>query len=397
MPYSAMRWTLFLAACFALTGCKPAQDEAAFPPPVVSVSLPLVRNVTDFNAFTGRTAAVDSVQVRARVWGYLKKINFKEGDLVKKDDVLFEIDPQTYQTVVDQTKARVALAEAQQNLSDTLANRNKALRLKNAVSEEDFEKTEADRATAAAAVNSSKADLKRAQLDLDFTQVKAPVSGRVGRAMASVGNLIQSGEMGGTVLTSIVSVDPMWAYFDVDDLTFLRVKQLFREGKAQSVSNTLPSVFLGLANEDGCPHDGKIDFVDNQVDPGTGTLRMRGVFANQDGALTPGLFARIRVPVGDPHKALLITDRAVDTDQGQKVVYVVGKDNVVDKRLVQLGGLHEGLREVKAGVQPGELVIVDGIQFVRGGVTVEPKTVDMPEADKGDKETRRQGDREIGR
>ena len=385
MPYPSLRsarWTLFLAGCLGLAGCGPApQGEAAFPPPVVSVSLTLERNVVDYNHFTGRTAAVDSVQVRARVWGYLKKINFKEGDLVKKDEVLFEIDPQTYQTAVDQAQARVALAEAQQNLSDAVANRNKSLRLKGALSEEDYEKSEADRATAAAAVNSARADQKRAQLDLDFTQVKAPVSGRVGRATATVGNLIQSGEMGGTILTTIVSVDPMWAYFDVDDLTFLRVNQLFREGKVQSSANTLPPVFLGLANEDGYPHAGKIDFVDNQVDPGTGTLRMRGVFPNKDGALTPGLFARMRVPVGDPHKALLITDRAVDTDQGQKVVYVVGKDNIVDKRLVRLGGLHDGLREVKSGVQAGEPVIVDGIQFVRGGVPVEPKTVDMPESD----------------
>jgi RND family efflux transporter MFP subunit len=379
----AARLLLFLTAALGLTGCKPPQDEAAMPPPVVSVSLPLERNVADYNHFTGRTAAVDSVQVRARVWGYLKKINFKEGDLVKKDQILFEIDPQTYQTVVDQAQARVALAEAQQNLSDALGNRNKALRLRNALSEEDFEKSEADRATAAASVNSAKADQKRAQLDLDFTQVKAPIGGRVGRAMATVGNLIQSGEMGGTVLTSIVSVDPMWAYFDVDDLTFLRVSQLFREGKVKSANGTLPPVFLGLANEEGYPHEGKIDFVDNQVDPGTGTLRMRGVFTNKDGTLTPGLFARMRVPVGDPHKALLVTDRAVDTDQGQKVVYVVGKDNVVDKRLVRLGGLHDGLREILSGVQAGEDVIVDGIQFVRGGVTVNPKVVDMPESAEG--------------
>ena len=217
-----------------------------------------------------------------------------------------------------------------------------------------------------------------ARLNVTYTDIVAPIGGRVSRAMVTVGNLVQSGEMGGTVLTSIVSLDPMYAYFDMDDLTFLHVNRLIREGKIKSAPDVLPPLMLGLVNEDGFPHVGQIDFVDNQVDPGTGTMKTRGVFPNKDRVLTPGLFARIRVPVGEPHRATLVADRAVDTDQGQKVCYVVSQGNVVDKRTVRLGGLHDGLRKIESGIKPGELVIVDGIQRVRGGIAVEPKVADMP-------------------
>jgi RND family efflux transporter MFP subunit len=366
-----IRWAIFCGAPFSLAGCSPPGQDMAAPTPSVTVSFPLEKEVTDYSIFTGRTAAMDSVQVRARIWGYIQKINFKEGDEVIKDQVLFQIDPDVYQTAVEQAKARVAVAEAQQNLSETLAHRNAVLRLKQAVSEEDYEKSEADRAAAAATANSARADLKRAQLDLDYTQVRAPVAGRVGRAMATVGNLIQSGEMGGTVLTTVVSVDPVWAYFDVDDLAFLRL------GRPAS-PEALPPLQLGLADEDGYPHEGKIDFVDNQVDPGTGTMRMRGVFPNADRRLTPGLFARVRVPLSGAHKAVLVADRAVDTDQGQKVVYVVGPDDIAEQRLVRLGGLHDGLREIESGVRPGERVVVDGLQRVRAGAPVAPTLVEMP-------------------
>ncbi len=222
---------------------------------------------------------------------------------------------------------------------------------------------------------------------MTYTDVIAPVSGRVGRAMVTVGNLVQSGDQGGgTLLTTLVSVDPMWVYFDVDDLTFLRVNQLLREGKIHSEAEA-PQVDLGLANEEGYPHHGVIDFVDNQVDPSTGTMRMRGKFSNKEGVFTAGLFVRVRVPLSGEHKAVLVADRAVDVDQGQKVVYVVGPDNVAQKRAVRLGGLHDGLREIESGVQPGERVIVEGVQWVRAGAPVAPTLVDMP-TQTGDKVTR---------
>jgi RND family efflux transporter MFP subunit len=364
-----------------LAGCGQAPAEGmAMPPPAVTVSYPIERDVVDYNDFTGRTAAVDSVKVRARVWGYLHKINFTEGAEVNKDDVLFEIDPRPYEATFNQTTAAVEQAEARLDRLDSDYRRAASLLARRAISQEDYDHALGDRKEAVAAVGSARANRDTARLNLDFTKVRAPISGRVSRAMVTVGNLIESGETGGTVLTTIVSLDPMYVYFDVDDLTFQQVSQVVRDSKITSAPGARPAVMLGLASEQGHPHSGIIDFVDNQVDPGTGTLRMRGRFPNKDGVLVPGLFARVRVPLGTPHRALLVTDRAVDTDQGQKVIYVVNSDNMVEKRPVRLARLHDGLREVESGVKPGKRVIVDGIQRVRGGVTVEPKLVDMPTA-----------------
>ena len=390
-PVAALSALAFV--CVAVAGCAQAPPEGGpMPPPAVTVSYPVEREVTDHGNFTGRTAAVESVKVRARVWGYLHKINFVEGALVNKDDILFEIDPTTYQTTVDQAKARLALAEAQLAQSTTEADRNATLRARGGVSQEDLERAMTARTTAAATVDSARADLKRAQLDLEFTKVRAPVSGVVSRALVTVGNLVQSGEMGGTVLTTVVSVDPMYVYFDADDLTFQQVKDLVPAGQYKAAPESLPPVLLGLAGEKGYPHRGVIDFVDNQVDPGTGTLRVRGVLPNKDGALTPGLFARVRVPLGKAHHALLVCDRAVDTDQGRKVLYVVNADNVAEKREVRLGKLHDGLREIESGLSRRERVVVDGLQRVRAGAPVDPKLAEMPSAE--DKETRRQEDKE---
>ena len=218
-----------------------------------------------------------------------------------------------------------------------------------------------------------------ASLNLDYTRVIAPVSGRVSRYVVTVGNLIQSGDQNnGTLLTTIVSVDPIYAYFDMDERTVLRVRQLIREGKAKSASQTAWPVAMGLATEEGFPHRGTINFEDNQVNPRTGTLRVRGVFSNKNEALSPGFFARVRVPIGNAHRALLVTDRALDTDLGQKVLYVVNEKNEVVSRTVQPGALHGGLREITGGLKPGERVIVSGLQQVRPGVTVEPTLLDMP-------------------
>jgi RND family efflux transporter MFP subunit len=217
------------------------------------------------------------------------------------------------------------------------------------------------------------------QLDLEYTKVIAPVSGRASRYVVTVGNLIQSGDQGGgTLLTTIVSVDPMYAYFDVDERTVQRVSQLIREGKVKWAPKTEWPVSLGLATEEGFPHQGTINFVDNQVNPKTGTLRARGVFPNKDGALSPGYFARVRVPIGPPHHALLISDRAIDNDQGQKILYVVNGNNEVVSRAIRLGALHDGLRAIEDGLKPGERLIVNGLQLVRPGVTVAPKLVSMP-------------------
>jgi membrane fusion protein, multidrug efflux system len=375
-----MRIRLLLGFCIGLVGCArmPSGVPKAAPTPVI-VSRPVEREVTDYANFTGRTAAVDSVEVRARVTGYLDKVNFKEGALVKEGDVLFEIDPRTYQAAVAYAKAEVERLKAQHDLDVIELRRAEALLRRGASSREDFDRAVAQRGGSRAGLAAAEAQVQRGELDLGFTKVTAPVSGRVSRYVVTVGNLVQAGDQGGgTLLTTIVSVDPMYAYFDVDEHTVLRVRQLVREGKADSPREGGVPVWLGLANEDGHPHQGTIDFVDNQVNPRIGTMRLRGVFANKEQVLVPGLFARVRGPIGRPHKALLVSERALDTDQGQKVLYVVNEKNEVVSRPVRLGALHDGLREITDGLKPGEQVIVNGLQQVRPGVTVEPKLVDMP-------------------
>ena len=378
-----MRNLLLLGLCLGLAGCTRVQPDApkAAPTPV-TVSRPVERDVTDYGDFTGRTAAVESVEVRAHVWGYLDKVNFKEGALVKKDDLLFEIDPRLYRADLDRATRHADGASVTCTSAAGLERdyqRVKNLIARGAIGKEEFDRYEGDYREAVANLAVAKATRDLAALNLDYTKVTAPVSGRVSRYVVTVGNLIQSGDQnGGTLLTTIVSVDPMYAYFDVDERTVLRIRQLIREGKAKSARESAWPVSLGLANEEAFPHHGTINFEDNQVNPKTGTLRVRGVFPNKDEALSPGFFARVRVPIGRTHQALLVTDRAIETDQGQKVLYILNKKHEVVSRHVRLGALHDGLREITDGLMPGEYVIVNGLQQVRPGVTVEPKVLEMP-------------------
>jgi RND family efflux transporter MFP subunit len=370
---------LSLVLGIGLTGCAPAPSIVPADPSPVSVSRPVEQYVTDYAVFTGSTAAVDSVEVRARVWGYLDKVNFQEGALVKKGDVLFEIEPHTYQAALDQALGNVSQMEARLTRLNADVARAERLLGKGAVSREEYDRTVGDRGETAGTLAAYRAAVDRARLDVEYTKVVAPISGRVSRYVVTVGNLVQAGDQGGgTLLTTIVSVDPMYAYFDVDEHTVLRVRQLIREGKAKSARETELPVWLGLANEEGYPHRGTINFVDNQISLKTGTLRLRGVFPNKDEALSPGYFVRVRVPIGFPHQALLVSDRAIGSDQGEKIVYVVDSDNKVVFRPVRVGALHDGLREITDGLKPGERVIVNGLQQVSPGDTVEPKLVDMP-------------------
>src|SRR5437660_3557578 len=317
MSYPSIR-PLVLGFCLGLAGCAPRPPEAPATAPIpVTVSFPVEREVTDFADFTARTAAVDSVEVRAHVWGYLDKVNFKEGALVQKGDVLFELDRRPYQALLNQAKAKVAQDEAQLTFDEAEYQRFVRLAATGAAARSDLDKAAAARSVDNANIAADKAVVASRELDLEYTKVIAPVSGRVSRYVVTVGNLIQSGDQnGGTLLTTIVSVDPIYAYFDVDEYTVLRVRQLIREGKAQSARDGEMTVWLGLANEDGHPHRGTINFVDNQVNPKTGTLRLRGMFPNKDEALSPGYFARVRVPIGFAHQALLVSDRALATHQG---------------------------------------------------------------------------------
>lgn len=375
----ALSAVLFASLCLGLAGCaRNGPETAPAAPPTVSVSYPVERDVTDYVDFTGRTAAVDSVEVRARVFGYLDKVNFKEGTLVKKGDVLFEIDPRTYEAVLKQAEGNLEATEARLKRLDADLTRTRDLINQKAASRADLDKVVGDRGEAAASITALKAAVEQAKLDLGFTKVLAPIDGRVSRYLVTVGNLIQSGQSGGAALTTIVSVDPIYVYVDVDERTVQYVRKLIREGKAKSARDADLPIMLGLANDVGYPHRGVLNFVDNQVNPKTGTLRVRGVFHNKDEVLSAGYFARVRVPIGFPHHSLLISERAIDTDQGQKIVYVVDKDNKVAARPVQLGALHDGLRVVDEGLTPGDQVIVVGLQQVRPGLIVEPKLVDMP-------------------
>jgi RND family efflux transporter MFP subunit len=365
--------TVILGLGVSLTGCTGAKAETAAPPPTpVNVSQPVEKSVTNYNDLTGRTAAPESVQIRARVGGYLDQINFKEGTLVKKGDVLFEIDPRPYQAQVDFAAAQVAANQALAIKAKSDNDRHKSLFAKSpaTVTQQDLVAYQAADEQAAAVVLTSKATLDTNQLNLNFTKVIAPIDGRVSRYEVTVGNLVTAET---TLLTTVVSVDPMYAYFDVDEHTVLNIRTLIRAGKAKSARDVEWPVMLELANETGHPHLGTINFVDNQVNPKTGTLRVRAVFPNKDEVLTPGLFVRVRVPIGFPHQALLITDRAIDTDQGQKIVYVVNEKDEVVSRPIAIGALHGGLRVVEEGLKAGERIIVNGLQRVRPGLVVDPK------------------------
>ena len=375
-----IRLSLVSAVLIWSSGCgrKPAASPPA--PPTVEVTHPLQHEVTDYKDYVGRTAAIDSVEVRARVAGYLQKVNFKEGELVKKDQVLFEIDPRPYEEQVARSLAHVASAEAtlKRAQADNARYKDIIVHAPGAVSQQEVDQYQATADQARADLQAAKAALAQDQLNLGFTKVTAPIDGKASRYFVTVGNLIAQDQ---TVLTTIVSTGPIYAYFDVDDTTVLRARRLVREGKAKTGEGAdAVTVQLGLENEEGFPHQGQINFADNQIAPKTGTLRVRGVFANEDDALQPGYFVRIRMPIGTSHPALLVPDRAIDNDQGRKVLRVVDEKNQVANRPIRPGALHDGLRVIEEGLTSDDRVIVRGILQVRPGMSVQPKLVDPPSA-----------------
>jgi len=345
------------------------------PPPTVTTSQPVERAVIDYDEYTGRTAAVEEVEVRARVSGYLNKVNFKEGSEVHKGDLLFVIDSRPFQTVLDAAKGQVAQWDAKRARAEADVARTQRLLPRGAASQKDLDTAMADLNEARAAIQSGQAAVNRAILDLEFTKVTAPISGRISRTFITEGNLVNADA---TELTTIVSLQPMYAYFDVDERSMLRYQQLARASNQTKARGRVP-VSLTLANETIEPQQGVLDFVDNRVDPTTGTIRTRGVFRNTNRLLTPGLFVRVRIPGSDTYQALLVSDRAISTDQGQKHVWVVNEQNVVEYRQVSVGALqNDGLRVVNTGVKSGEWIVVNGLQRVRPGVTVAPQRGDMP-------------------
>jgi RND family efflux transporter MFP subunit len=363
---------LFAPCLLILAGETPASDDKPAAPVKVEISQPLAREVTDHEDFTGRTAAVESATIRARVAGMLDKVFFKAGSLVKQGDVLFEIDPRPYRAELDKAEAEVVRAEARLKRAATDADRVKKLMENKSVAREDYDRALADAEEAKAAVLVARAGSTAARLNVEFTRIAAPISGRIGRPLLTAGNFVQAGT---TDLATIVSADSMYVYFDVDERTALRLRQMVREGKLKEAG---APVQLGLANEDGYPRRGTIDFMDNQVNPPTSTLKLRAVFANADQVLLPGLFARVRLVTSAPYKALLIPERAINSDKGEKYVFVANDKNVAERRPVKIGSRQDGLRVVTEGITPEDRVIVNSAEAVKEGAAVEPRRVSIP-------------------
>jgi len=360
-----------LVALLPAVGCRRAVVESAAPrPQEVLVAVPMTRSFTEYEEFTGRTEAVRTIDLRARVTGYLDKALFKDGAEVREGDVLFEIDPRTYAAEVERARANLTVAEARLKRLEADFRRAEPLMRSGASSQEEFDRIAGDRAEAAASVGVARAGLDLAQLNLGFTKVCAPVSGRVSRAAIDPGNLVKADD---TILTTLVTLDPMYAYFDVDERTLLRLRRLVQAGQIRSSREATVGVEMGLADEGGFPHQGTINFTDNRLTADTGTLRARGVFANPNRLLSPGLFVRVRMPVGEPRQAIMIPEQALGTDQGQKFVYVVDDGNVARYRRVKVGPQQDTYRVIEQGVGPGERVVVAGQQRIRDGVTVAPK------------------------
>jgi RND family efflux transporter MFP subunit len=384
-------WPFLLLLCGpALAGCGNSQAQpragAAPPPPEVLVGLPVSREVSDYEDFPGRTEAVTSVEVRARVTGYLDKVHFEEGADVKQGDLLFQIDPRPYEAELARAEANIVQSDGHLRRLDADFKRASSLYPKGAMGREDYDKIIGDRTEATGALGIAKAARDLANLNLSFTQVKAPLTGRISRRYIDPGNLVKADD---TPLTSIVSLDPIYAYFDLDERTTLRLQRLIRERKIKWARGVGLPVLVGLADEEGFPRRGTINFADNHVDPDTGTWRLRGLFPNADLALSPGLFVRIRLPIGDPYRATLVAEEALGTDQGQKFLFVVDEAGKVARRRVKVGRLHDGLRVITEGLAPGEQVVVSGLQRVREGIVVTPKVVGMLDSRQGEEQTRR--------
>jgi membrane fusion protein, multidrug efflux system len=364
---------LALAAALG-AGCGRQKPPPAPPPPAVTVAEVVQREVMEWDEYTGRLEPVESVEVRARVNGYLESIHFEDGALVKKGDLLFVIDPRPYKTEFDRAEAELARSQTRLELASNDFERAARLFKSRAISEEEFDARSKAKKEADSALAASKAALEAARLNLEYTRILAPIDGRISRRYVTVGNLVSGGLGMPTLLTTIVSTDPVYCYVDADERSVLKYQQLSREGKRVSARDFKIPCELGLANETGFPHKGVIDFVDNRLDPNTGTLRGRGVFTNGNRSLTPGLFARMRIPGSGKYQALLLPERAFGNDQSVKFVYVVNAESKVEFRPVVLGPVIDGLRVVREGLKPGERVIIEGHMRVRPGLVVDAKS-----------------------
>lgn len=386
MPRAASLCFLLLL----LAGCKPPHlpsDEQ--PTPTVSVALPVEREITDMVDFTGRTEAQFAVDIRPRVTGYLTKMPFKEGAEVEEGALLFQIDERPYQDDLDRAKGelernKATLVKSQADLDIALDTQKQN---PGAVSKQEIARRTGSRDEAAAQVVASEAQVARSKLNLDWCKVTSPIKGKVSRYFFTVGNLVNQDT---TLLTTVVSEDPMYVYFEVDDRTLLRITRTLEKNPQISLGNKKFKVLMGLPDETGYPHTGYINFANNVVDPATGTITVRGVFDNPEPKsgprlMKPGMFVRVRLPISIPHSALLVAERAIGTDQGQKFLYLVGPDNKVQYSRVELGALQsDGLRAILSGLKPTDRVVVSGLQLIRTGQEVKVETTTMQAAQSGE-------------
>ena len=361
-----------------LAGCaRTAAQPGPPPPPKVTVAAVLDRPVTEWDEFTGRLEAVDAVAVRPRVSGYVSSVRFDEGAVVQQGDLLFQIDPRPFQAEVDRLQAERGRADAIAERAASELQRAERLRAEDAMSREEFDRRAAFAREVTAQIAAVDAALAAARLNLEFTRVTAPISGRIGRAILTEGNLVSTGPGEATLLTTIVSIDPIHAHFDADEQIFLKYLDLAKQGRRDHARGSRRPIRMALAGEEGYPREGQLDFLDNRLDPSTGTIRGRAIFRNPTGDLTPGLFVRLLLPGSDAYRGLLIQDRAVGTDLDKRFVFVVNAERGIEYRAVTLGPLVDGLRVVRTGLKAGEQIVVSGLQRVRPGVTIEPVVVAM--------------------
>jgi RND family efflux transporter MFP subunit len=372
--------TLAALSLAALTLNRGKETPPAPPLQAVTVAPVPEREITEWDEFTGRLEAVDQVEIRPRVSGYIKRVAFDEGKEVRKGEVLFEIDPRPYQAELARAEAELERARSAASLAKSEVQRAGKLVDAQAISREEFDSRTSAEVQGGAQVRAAEAAVETARLNLEWTKVRSPIAGRVSRAEVTAGNLVQTGPPEGTPLTTVVSLDPMYVYFDSDEQTYLRYAGQTKSSGTNWRNAKLP-VFLGLANETGYPHEGRLDFVDNQVDPKTGTIRTRAVFSNKSRALTPGLFARVKLVGTQKKKALLVRDAAIGTDQDRKFVLVVGPGDTLVYRPIVPGRLVDGLRIVDSGLQANDRVVVNGLMRVRPGMKVAPTLSDMTAAD----------------
>jgi RND family efflux transporter MFP subunit len=375
-PFHKTSLGLVLALVFFINACRRPEPVAA-PPPKVTVSTPIVREVIEWDEYTGRLESTESVEVRARVNGYLQSIHFKDGAIVKKGDLLFIIDPRPYQAEVDRVTAEQQLAQARLELAKSDYARAQKLLQFRAISQEEADTRAATERQGQESVEAARANVKAAKLNVEFTRVTAPITGRISRKLVTEGNLINGGTAESTVLTTIVSMDPIYVYFEADERSYLKYARLSQNGKGSGSREARNPVYLALADEMGFPRRGYLDFIDNRLDPRTGTMTGRAVFPNPDLALTPGLFGRVRLQGRAAYEAVLVPDEAVGSDQAQKFVFVVNGDNTIEQRKVQLGPLVHGFRVIREGLKHNDWFIANGVQRAKTGLKVSPEKRDI--------------------